>query len=233
MFKINMCSFLLLLLSIINSSSSTIINCKFFHPPHPKTVYQCRILNNINIDSGFSATIYNVTGRHKSSMINNNVTSFYANNKNIQIFPFGLDKIFKNLLELTIRKGSLKRITQQNLLPFHNLTYLCLEGNLIQVIQVRLFHYNHELESIDLSNNPIFTINSSAFDNLPKLITLKLRNNSCIDLSTDYSHLDVKEVISRVKINCQQRNTKETKEAIQKRMKNFKYHFFNCKVEQK
>ena len=135
-------------------------------------------------------------------MTNNNVTSFYAYNQNIQIFPFGLEKMFKNLFEFTIRNGSLRRITQQNLFPFHNLTYLCLERNLIEVIPARLFQFNNNLKSIDLSHNPIFTINSHVFDHLSKLTTLRLKNNLCIDESVHDSRLKVRRLIRSVNIKC-------------------------------
>jgi hypothetical protein len=201
-----------------------VIECEFNSTSQITTVpvYQCRVSNELNLDSGEAATIRNVTGHHKLSMSNNNVTSFYAEHQNFEIFPFGLEKIFKNLQDLTIRNCSLSRISQANLLPFHNLTHLCLAENIIKKIPKGTFYYNIHLKSIDISKNQIFHIDSNVFDHLPNLTSLRLSHNFCIDENVDDNKSEVQQVIKSVRILCQYKDIKEIHKLIYRNIKNLK-----------
>ena len=85
--------------------------------------------------------------------------------------------ISPGLFSLSMTKNSIKKITQESLLGYDNLTVLHLTGNNIGKISPNAFVPTTRLEVLLLSDNKLHYIPPGTFDTLTYLITLQLRRN--------------------------------------------------------
>ncbi|XP_070497791.1 leucine-rich repeat-containing protein 15-like [Chironomus tepperi] len=120
---------------------------------------------------------------------------------NIQYFPRGIDKFFKNIKLIDINKGHIKEIHQADLKVFPKLESLDLCANDIQVIEAGTFDFNINLKVIWLSSK-IVHIESNVFTNLSSLSYLYLRLNPCIDKNAANSLTDVKALAQEAYTMC-------------------------------
>lgn len=166
------------------------------------TPYICDMQNNIDGILSEALTANKATGTHTNGLNNNDVTCFYASDKNFQFFPKDLDKIFNNLEGIVIANANIKEVHQSDLKPFPNLIHLGLHVNEIEVIEEDLFKNNPKLKMISLRHNKIKQIYSKVFDNLVFLEKLRLLGNQCIDKDSQLSSSSVIDTIKHVKLQC-------------------------------
>ncbi|KAL7010819.1 hypothetical protein ACKWTF_013960 [Chironomus riparius] len=166
------------------------------------TVYTCRVKNDLNIDSPGMA-ITSVSTNHSSGKTHDDVQGIYDQNggKNIQFFPRGLDKIFKNIIMIDLNNGRIKEIHQIDLKVFPKLEALDLYDNDIQVIEAGTFDFNPNLKVIWLTNK-ILHVESNVFESLNGLIYLYLPSNPCIDKSARNSLIEVNNLAQEAYAMC-------------------------------
>lgn len=141
-------------------------------------------------------------GTHLENNSNNDVGSFYSNEKTVKYFPQELEKFFKNLRRIFVEKCQMKEIKQADLKPFSELKELFLGNNDIEVLEVGLFDFNPKLKLISFWHSKIFHINQNVFNNLKSLTHLWLIGNKCINGWAYNRSSDMQAFISNVKDKC-------------------------------
>lgn len=131
-----------------------------------------------------SSQVTSTFGVHQNGKNNNDVIGFHAARKSLQLFPKGLEKIFKNLKSIYIYECKLTEVHQDDLKPFPNLVFLYLFSNLLTIIEPGLFDFNQNLEYISIGDNKIAHIDANVFDGLTKLWHLHLNAVPCCDKYT-------------------------------------------------
>ncbi|XP_070505183.1 uncharacterized protein [Chironomus tepperi] len=197
---------LCLIAAFCGSSSSTNIECNYgigLGYSVVGDIYRCNVNNNPNIISEESAQISGVSGTHvNSSYSNDDVLGFRADSKIIEVFPSGLDKIFKNIKVIYISRCQLKEIHQSDLKAFPHLVYFNLYDNKIEIIEEGLFDYNPNLEFVGFDERNIIHIDPNVFDHLNKLRYFWFYRVPCVAKSIDDSKEKVQSAIKVVKSNC-------------------------------
>lgn len=164
--------------------------------------YRCENSNFLNIISRKRTLIDRHTGTHDDDMNDDNVVFFYSDSKNVQYFPQGLNKIFKNLKRIIVNSNGLKDLVQSDLKAYPNLRDLILDNNLIEVLHDDLFQYNTNLEGISMENNFIIQIFPRVFEGLTKLENLELTSNFCINMKANNDTTAVQNVIKEAIVHC-------------------------------
>jgi len=191
-------------LSFLTIIESADLDCNYDNLNYPPfgSFYCCKIQNNLNITSRFLSTIGSAKGTHNAGKSNDDVMSITADRKNIQYFPNGMEKFFKNINAITILYCRLKKLTQEDLMLFMELLILNLMGNDIEVLEEDVFAFNNNLSQIYLNDNKLIKIDENAFKNLDTLTHLNLKNNLCIDKQAINNPTGVKEVIEEAQNQC-------------------------------
>lgn len=113
-------------------------------------------------------------GNHIAGRTNADVTAIHFDHQCIQFLPSGFEKFFPNLVGIRVEFCDLKSISQSDLSPFPNLRALWLARDKIEVLERDLFACNLKIEAITFMDNPIHFIYPTIFDNLHKLVALRL-----------------------------------------------------------
>lgn len=129
----------------------------------------------------------------------NSVTNFYSNGKLIKFFPHGLTKYFNHINSIQIFNGNLEQLKNNDLQEFGDkLIELVIVNNKIEVIEVDLFIFNKNLQSINFEGNKIKKIFIGTFNALEKLNSLNLKMNSCTN-DDDFGVNDREKVLKVIK----------------------------------
>jgi len=167
------------------------------------TIYQCEVQNAVNITSLNEAQVVEISGTHKAGYNNDKVEAFDINQKGqINYFPRGLNKFFKNLKGISFAGTGLKEIHQSDLKVFPHLKNLYLWSNNLEILEENLFEFNPNLELINLNSNKISHIDPKLFDKLTKLKTLTIESSICINMYTSNNPTAVKNIIKAAKAKC-------------------------------
>lgn len=105
-------------------------------------VYRCEITKNLSITTVECADIEDVSGTHMINKTNDDVMVFHAAEKNIQYFPKGLEKFFKNLQIIYMPYNKIKEINQAHIESFPTLKYLEMSHSNVEVLEDGLFDHN-------------------------------------------------------------------------------------------
>ncbi|CAG9809387.1 unnamed protein product [Chironomus riparius] len=188
----------LLSLQIYTSHSSSYINCIYnYHFSEALgVVYQCVVVTSLDYDSK-NHEIYT-----DYNPINNQVFGFVANYKYLQYFPKGVDRIFKNLQLIHLRKNSIKTVNYRDLSPYPELKEIDLAYNLIEVVDDLFFRASPKLEFLSLTRNKIFHIDARSFDGLHNLRFLHLYANPCIDMDAHSNRNEVLNITMEARTSC-------------------------------
>jgi glutaredoxin-related protein len=165
------------------------------------SVYRCEVSTNPAITEFLTEDVQ-VTGTHVAGKTNDDVQGFNCDKCGMEYFPRGLHKIFKNLCGIGISSAGLKVIFKEDLGSFDKLEALWLPSNKIEVLEQDLFSGNPNLEHLDLDDNQIKFIHSTAFENLNNLKTLWLLRNTCIDQSVANNPSGIPALIQTAKDQC-------------------------------
>ncbi|CAG9811682.1 unnamed protein product [Chironomus riparius] len=163
--------------------------------------YRCLVKNAIDIDLPDEVQIESITGDHMSGKSDDSDIHFHIS-KQIQYFPRGLEKFYKNLKGIIIWHSQLKEIHQDDLKPYPDLNNLYLSGNGIEIIEDGLFDYNPDIKVIIFENTKLFHISPTAFNNLANLKTLFFNGNICTNLYSVQNRAVTLKVIKGVKNSC-------------------------------
>jgi len=190
--------------AFFGSSTSTNIECSYDDDEYDDVgqIYQCKVNDNTNIITEESAQISGISGTHKSSRNNDDVLGFYGDTETIQIFPKGLEKLFKNLKFIHIESCELKEIHQSDLKVFPNLVHLYLSWNEIEVIEEGLFDFNPNLEFLLFWEDKLIHIDPNVFDHLTKLNNFWFGFVPCVNQDILEEKEQIQEAIKVVKSNC-------------------------------
>lgn len=95
----------------------------------------------------------------------------------IEFFPADLCKVFLNLLQLDLKKNTIKTLELNSLRSCTKLKQLSLKENRIEVLEDKTFEKNINLESLDLSLNKLRRFTCKTFVGLQNLKSLNLVSN--------------------------------------------------------
>ncbi|XP_070501597.1 uncharacterized protein [Chironomus tepperi] len=149
-----------------------------------------------------AAQIKLVTGTHLDGYNNDDIEGIDVHEGEIQYFPRGLNKIFKNLKGIKVVYTGLKEIHQSDLKHFPNLKTLDLSQNDLEILERNLFEFNPNLEEIYLFINKISHIDPNVFDQLTKLSILYLNSNTCINTFPSNNSSEVQNIVEKAKAKC-------------------------------
>lgn len=90
------------------------------------------------------------------------------------LFPANFDRI-------DLYKSNIKRIHKRAFRMLHNLEYVSLMGNQLEIMDERYFSRNYQLVSIQLQENKIKMMNPLFFSTFKKLRYINMKDNDCID----------------------------------------------------
>jgi hypothetical protein len=163
--------------------------------------------------------IFRVKGNQWFGKTLKDVKGFFSTSSgDFLTFPMNLETFFPNLEAIRINYGSLKEITQQNLMNFPYLKYLNLDSNDIEVLEIDLFAFNPLLKVIWFANNKL---NSIADESLKNLVHLqKFYVKPCIS-SYPTTHNDVTLALTQIHQKCPYSN-EESLKVLNQREKSLK-----------
>lgn len=190
--------FVLLIFTLLTLQAHAIpLKCQF--RIESKTDYEC-FIDSLEIHSKDNRNITQVTGAHASGKTNDNVNGIRALHANIEFFPRGLEKFFKNLEYFHIWQSNLSEITGDDLRAFRRLKKFDVFDNDIEEIEDDLFDYTPNLEFISLASNEIWRVENGTFDGLKSLKKLDFDKNVCYKGDDDEEKLQ--ELIDEIEEKC-------------------------------
>lgn len=153
---------------------------------------KCCFLNGATVISEDSVTIADLENSGVQAVL-------FSFNQKIEYFPVNVYKKFPNLEVFLARRNTVKKISASNFQGLSNLKFLDLQENQIEIIPDDCFQGLIKVQKINLRNeslhfslngfilnfshtgsNKIKTVNGIAFVNLPQVVVINLRQNSCI-----------------------------------------------------
>lgn len=127
-------------------------------------------------------TITKIVGTHAIEKSNENVDYFYCESQNVKFFPLEISKFFPNLKYLIFVSSNLTQIEKSDLKQFGaKLESFNLRDNKITSLEKSLFKFNPNLININFANNKIVQVKKGAFKGLTQLNFLDFSENSCIN----------------------------------------------------
>ncbi|KAL7017684.1 hypothetical protein ACKWTF_010483 [Chironomus riparius] len=206
-----------LVIQSFSTSNSVELECAYEKVNYEESIfYRCENKNTLNLISRKRTLIDKLTGTHEDDMTDDNVVDFYSDTKNIQYFPQGLSKIFKNLKRVIINSNGIRDLSQSDLKDYPKLEVLILDNNLIEVLHDDLFKYNPDLTWISMESNFITQIYPRVFDGLNKLDNLELTSNYCINMKASNDSTAIQNIIRVAKVECSNAEFLEIEEEIKK-----------------
>jgi predicted nuclease with TOPRIM domain len=200
-----------------NLSQSVTIDCDFEDWGHDG--YACKLKNLQLITSKSDREVKKVQGQHLNDKGDDDVKYFYSYGSEINFFPRGLTKHFKNLEKVEIRKANLQEISKNDLMEFgEKLKFLSFESNNLIFIESDLFEFNKNLEFIYLRYCGIRHIEDGSFDKLENLKSLYLSGNPCTsnEDETKEDREKVLKLIENVEKKCKDENSNLRKRTVEK-----------------
>ncbi|KAG5682606.1 hypothetical protein PVAND_011949 [Polypedilum vanderplanki] len=164
-----------------------------------KSFYTCRVENPSIFSSGFRIIIDKETGQHLSEHSFNEVEGiFIYTAPSLNFFPLNINRVFPNLIAISITYSKLSQLTNEDLKPFPKLKFLNLYINEIEFLPENLFNNNPELEVISISHNKIQHIDKEAFSGLKLLRWLDLEDNICESLTKAETREEVLNLVQQI-----------------------------------
>lgn len=201
-------SFLIISSILILKSESLELTCGYDVPYYSE--YCCIVINRISVISKDDREVTKVSGIHKEGKNDDDVVCISFNEKQLNFFPTGLTKFYKNLKTLSATRAGIKEISQEDFKVFgENLTTIYFGHNKIQVIEADIFEFNPNLEKIYLHSNKITHIEEGALESLEKLNTITFNGNPCsMKGYNDFhgSRTKVLEFIEKLEYECKDEN---------------------------
>ena len=138
------------------------LDYRFYNPLKLIESYECRMTA---IPSKYNKSNHE---KHLAGKTNASVKVARLIFKDGCYVPRGFSKLFPNLVELHIEKGSLKTICQRDLDGLNNLELLSIEQNELTTLPDDLFRNTLKLKNISFSQNKIEFVSSKLFEPIMK-----------------------------------------------------------------
>lgn len=120
-----------------------------------------------------------INANHFPGKRNADVNGILFKSQHMPLFPRRIEKSFPNIQVITVFNTTLREISRDDIRPFADLRDLDLTSNNIQSITSDLFEDNNKVRSVTLHFNPLKHVGHQAFEKLPELRILHLRNTTC------------------------------------------------------
>lgn len=145
-----------------------------------KVSYTCTVKHLVT--NATKRNISEITGDHQPVKNNHDdITQLYIINQQMEYFPIGFTKFFKNLVAVHAGKNRLKYLEKYDLKDFVKMRYLYLYSNLLEVLQSDVFEYSLALEYVSFYNNRLMHIGAKILLPLKRLKNAFFNKNICID----------------------------------------------------
>jgi hypothetical protein len=167
--------------------SAETIKCKYtttiFWESGPHK-YACQVEDN-GIFNGYRFNVDRSQGSHLGSNTNDHVQAIYFNDiPNLTNFPTNIAKVFKNLIEIVVKRTKLNEISSEDLRPFPLLKSLQLINNKdLVVIRAGTFVHNPRLEVLNFSGSGIAHVEPKTLTGLHYLRALYFGDTPCKSLN--------------------------------------------------
>lgn len=118
-----------------------------------------------------------VNNNHLGNYHKDDVKYFFSNDVEINYFPRNIGKFFKNLKKIYISGAKIKSLVKTDL-QFLGSDFkdLAIDSTEIEWLEVDVFEYTPNLQTIYLNNNKIIYVEDDTFINLAKLTKLTFKN---------------------------------------------------------
>lgn len=153
------------------------------------------IVDSVRICCGDTSITSTIPGSSVSKVLHYNgayvtnlseIDALEIDGATVVFIPFGLNQKFTSLRALRIVSSGLVSVKKMNLKQFgESLESLDLRNNKLTSIDADLFEYNHKLKGISLAGNPIKDIGLEFFTNLKNLKEIELvdfSSTACMDV---------------------------------------------------
>jgi hypothetical protein len=176
----------------LTSTSAFVFDCRFlmFDWNFAGSRYTCDIRSIT--PSGSNTHVMGFTGSHLGGRNSSHVEGITINDERLLTqMPKGIEIYFPNLVALRWMRGSLSRITLEDIQPFPRLIRLSFENNPLVSIDEDIFMYSMNLRSISFNSVRLQHVSPSFISGLnPSSSVLSFAdfsNNNCIDLRANSS----------------------------------------------
>lgn len=193
-----------MLLTVITIVASTKIKCEKFRVGTwwNRRIYECEDKSTQILSKNFKK----ITGRtgldHIENKSNLDVGSIWMDNTKIFFFPIHLEKIFPNLIAISITNCNMIEIHQADIKSLPQLQAIDLSDNKITVLENDLFKFNLNLNRLNLSGNKIIEVKLNVFEGMENLINLNFEQNLCYSGSAKAVRSAVESLVSDLMSYC-------------------------------
>lgn len=104
----------------------------------------------------------------------------------IDRIPSNMATIFPNLVGIQWIGTKLKELSPSDLLPYPNLVFLIVSGNMLRKLDGNLFQNNHQLQYLELSQNAISEIGPGFLNGCNALTFFSIYGNICTGQSSPF-----------------------------------------------
>jgi Leucine-rich repeat (LRR) protein len=166
-------------------SSALVLECFFDQEllfDDLKVSYTCSV-KNLTTNSTFRS-VSNIHGDHVERNTDDDVTQLYIIHENMEYFPIGFTKFFKNLVAVHAGMNKMKFLEKDDLRDFDNLRFLYLYNNKLEVLQSDVFEHTKSLEYVSLHSNHLKYIGAKILLPLKHLRNAYFNRNICIHAAT-------------------------------------------------
>lgn len=166
---------------LLGRSDGVVFDCNFrmFAYPTYGNLYGCE---PEVIIAGNLTNLLAVTGRHIGWRSNNDIKMLdVRNEKEMNQIPKDISTFFPVIQVIFWTKGSLTRLTSNDLEQFPHLSVLSLSGNKIVSLAENVFSHNSGVHEMFLANNQLEYVESDLFSSINHLKRADFSSNSCVD----------------------------------------------------
>lgn len=150
-------------------------------------------------------TITSINGQEASFYKDKKITYLDVNDQTVKYFPKGIENFFPFLERLSIVGAQLESIKSDNLKPFVHLETVNLKNNNIVTLNSDVFEFNPEITTLWLSRNKLKHIGADILTPLKKLSYADFSSNECVDKLIDEEgseKTDFSALVSEFKAKC-------------------------------
>lgn len=195
--------FLSIIAVAIVQSNGLVLECFFDNEllfDDLKVAYTCTVLHLFT--NSTRRNVSSVSGKHIEQNTDEDITQLYIINQQMEYFPIGFTKFFRNLVAIHAGKNQLKHLERNDLKEFTKIRYLYLYTNQLEVLQSDVFQFNQALEYISFYNNRLMHIGSKILLPLTRLKTAYFNKNICIDKQAVMSEQGISELKLEIAQQC-------------------------------
>lgn len=150
-------------------------------------------------------TITSINGEEASYYQDKKVTYLDINEQTVHYLPKGIENFFPLLERLSIVSAELESVKSDNLKPFGHLQTINLKNNKITTLDNNLFEFNPEITTLWFSHNQLKHIGADILTPLKKLSYADFSSNECVDKLVDEEGsetTDFSALVSDFKTKC-------------------------------